>query len=129
MAKFNLRSILSFIISGVLIFYITGCSNNTKFSGSKTNNNDQFLVDFEVLNSTVNGIMPLSEGEIVETAIDIKKGEVDIIVMNENGKIAYQGNDVESCNFRIGIEEAGTYTFCITGFKAEGSIYFVKSVD
>ncbi|WP_303863842.1 hypothetical protein [Alkalibaculum bacchi] len=70
--------------------------------------------------------MPLSEGETIETSIDIKKGDVDIIVENENGTIAYQGNDVESCNFMIEIEEAGTYTFYITGLKAGGSVYFIK---
>lgn len=112
-----------------MIICIAGCDNNSAFSGSKTCNDSQFLVDFDAMNSTVNGNMPLSEGETVKTTIDIKKGDVDIIVVNENHTIAYQGNDVESCNFNIEIEEAGTYTVYITGFKAEGSVYFRKSLS
>jgi hypothetical protein len=106
---------------------IAGCNNNSTFSGSKTSNENQFLVDFDVLNSTVDGSIPLSEGETIDTAINIKKGDVDIIVTNENGTIAYQGNDVETSDFILEIEEAGTYTFSITGTKAKGSVYFVKS--
>jgi D-alanyl-D-alanine carboxypeptidase len=126
MVKINPRPVLQIIILSALIICIAGCDNNSTFSGSKTSNDNQFLVDFDVMNSTVNGNMLLSEGETVETTFDIKKGDVDIIVVNENGTIAYQGNDVETCNFMIEIKEAGTYTFYITGFKAEGSVYFIK---
>ena len=116
-----------FIVLFALIISVVGCAKNTTFSGSKTSNDNQFLVDFDVLNTTVNSKMHLSEGKTIETTIDIKKGHADIIVKNENGKIAYQVNDVGSCNFTIEIEEAGTYAFYITGFKAEGSVYFIKS--
>jgi hypothetical protein len=126
MIKINPRSVLPIIILSALIICIAGCDNNPTFSGSKTSNDNRFLVDFDAMNTTVKSDMPLSEGETIETTIDIKKGDVDIIVENENGTIAYQGNDVESCNFMIEIEEAGTYTFYITGFKAEGSVYFIK---
>ncbi|MFA5528391.1 MAG: hypothetical protein WC996_07210 [Peptostreptococcales bacterium] len=128
MVKIKFRSILSIIISSALIICITGCNNNQIFSGSKTCNDNQFLVDFDVLNSTVSSKMFLLQGEKIETTIDIKKGDLDIIVENENGKIAYQGNDVESCKFIIEIKEAGTHTFCITGAKKpKGSVYFNKS--
>lgn len=128
MIKINPRSVLPIIILSTLVIYIASCDNNATFSGSKTSNNNQFLVDFDVMNSTVKGDMPLSKGETVETTIDIKKGDVDIIVVNENGTIAYQGNDVETCNFMIEIKETGTYTFYITGSKAEGNVYFIKSL-
>jgi hypothetical protein len=84
-------------------------------------------MDFDVLNSTVNSKMFLSRGEKIETTIEIKKGVLDIIVKNENGTIAYQCNDVESCKFIIEIEEEGTYTFYIIGSKAKGIVYFIKS--
>ncbi len=127
MVKINFRLILSVLISSALIICIPGCDNNQTFSGSKTSNDNQFLVDFDVLNSTVNSKMLLSKGEKIETTIEIIKGVLDIIVKNENDTIAYQGNDVESCKFIIEIEEKGTYTFYVTGYKAKGSVYFIKS--
>ncbi len=111
-----------------LIIGFTGCyASSTKFSGSKTGNDNQFLVDFDVLNSTVNNDMPLTKGETIETTLDIIKGDVDILVESENGTIAYQGNNVKSGNFTIEIDETGNYTFYVTGSKAKGSVYFVKS--
>jgi hypothetical protein len=124
--KNKLKLILPIIILSVLIIYIVICDNNSKFSGSKTSNSNHFLVDFDIMNSTVNGNMLLSEGETVETTVNIKKGNVNITVENENGTIAYQGKNVENRKFIIEINETGTYTFYITGFKAKGSVYFIK---
>jgi hypothetical protein len=123
----NMKKTVLFILLYALIISMAGCDNNRTFSGSKTSNDNQFLVDFDFLNTTVSSKMPLSDGDTIETAIDIKKGAVDIIVKSENGTIAYQGNNVENCNFIIEIEEPGTYIFYIKGYKAEGSVYFKKS--
>lgn len=127
MVKIKFRLISLIIISSALIICIPGCDNNQTFSGSRTSNDNQFLVDFDVLNSTVNSKMPLSKGEKIETTIVLLKGVLDIIVKSENDTIAYQGNDVESCKFIIEIEEKGTYTFYVTGYKAKGSVCFIKS--
>lgn len=127
MVKIKFRLISLIIISSALIICIPGCDNNQTFSGSRTSNDNQFLVDFDVLNSTVNSKMPLSKSEKIETTIVLLKGVLDIIVKSENDTIAYQGNDVESCKFIIEIEEKGTYTFYVTGYKAKGSVCFIKS--
>lgn len=103
-----------------------GCADKVTFSGSKTGNDHQFLVDFDVLNTTVNSEMDLSEGDKVETTIKIIKGDVDIIVRSENGKTIYKGNKVETCEFILEITEAGTYTFTVTGANARGSVFFIK---
>ncbi len=126
MKKINLRSIL-LIILGTLILCITGCDNNQIFSGSKTSNDHQFFVDFDIMNSTINSEMFLSEGDTVEANINIKKGDVDIKVINENDTVAYQGNDMETCTVMIEIAETGIYTFYVMGSKAEGSVYCIKS--
>lgn len=119
--KILLIALLAFIVS------MTGCDEKSYFSGSKTGNDQQFLVDFDILNTTVDSDIWLSEGETVQTVIDIKKGSVDIIVENENGTIAYRGNDAENCTFTIEIQESGTYTFSVTGKKASGSVHFKKT--
>jgi hypothetical protein len=107
---------------------ITGCGNSSsKFTGSKTANDNQFLADFDMLNSTIESTIKLKAGESIDTAIDIKKGKVDILVKNENGTVAYKGDDVDSSSFSIGITEDGSYTFSITGSKANGSVHFIKA--
>ncbi|WP_455718439.1 hypothetical protein [Anaerosporobacter sp.] len=119
---------ISFILV-LMIFPICliGCGNNTStFTGSKTGNDTQFLVDFDVLNSSVDSSMPLSNGDKIDTTIDIENGKVDILVENENGTVIYRGDDVENGNFTIEITESGNYTFYVTGDKAKGSVHFVK---
>lgn len=127
MKQIGLRSISLKIVLVTLILCISGCDNNQIFSGSKTGNDHQFFVDFDILNSTLNSEMFLSEGDTVETNINIKKGDVDIKVINENDTVAYQGNDVGISTFMIEITETGTYKFYVTGSKAEGSVYFNKT--
>lgn len=113
-------SLLVFLVS------LTGCGDKVTFSGSKTSNANQFLVDFDVLNTTVSSQMALLVDDTIEVTIDIEKGTIDIIVESELGSIAYQGNDAENGHFYIIIQEAGTYTFTLTGVKAKGSVHFSK---
>lgn len=119
---------LSIVVLSALSIFTVGCTNNSGqiFSGSKTGNGNQFLADFDILNTTITGNMPLLAGDSIAAAIDIKKGAVDIKVVNENGSIVYQGNNVPTGNFTIVIKEAGTYSFNITGFNAKGSVHFEK---
>lgn len=122
------KSIVLILVLLILTFSFTACSNSkSTFSGSKTGNNNQFLVDFDVLNKTVNHDMELLDGDSIETTIKIEKGNVDILVKNYNDTIIYQGNDVESGNFFLNITESGNYSFSITGQKAKGSVHFIKS--
>lgn len=53
------------MLSFVLVICAAGCAEKTTFSGSRASNDRQFLVDFDVLNTTVDGKMHLSEGEEV----------------------------------------------------------------
>ncbi len=119
------RMVLSVGLIAFICFAV-GCDNTARFSGSKTGNEHQFLVDFDVLNTTVSGKMSLSEGDAIATTICVENGRVDVIVRKTDGTVAYQGNDAKTCEFLIEIEEGGTYTFDVTGFQAEGNVHFVK---
>lgn len=123
----RLKSISFILVLFLLPICLTGCKKNgSTFSGSKTGNDTQFLVDFDVLNTTVDYAMPLSDGDKIEATIDIEDGKVDILVQNENGTIIYNSDDVESGNLTLSITESGNYTFYVTGYKAKGSIHFNK---
>lgn len=104
---------------------MVGCDDAT-FSGSKTNNDNQYLVDFDILNTTLYGSMPLFEGDIIKISVKIKKGKVGIIVNNENGTVAYEENDAETCILMIEVKQSGTYKIHINGYKAKGSVYIEK---
>ena len=123
---------ISIILSTVLTLSLclSSCGySSSKFTGSKTSNDNQFLADFDVLNSTISATLDLKAGESVDTSFEVNKGTVDILVKNEKGTVAYRGDAIKSESFSIGIIEDGSYTFSITGRKAKGSVYFIKSEE
>lgn len=66
MIRINKGSILAITIFCTLIICIIGCENNQIFSRSKTSNDNQFLLDFDIMNTTVSRSMPLSGEEKVD---------------------------------------------------------------
>jgi hypothetical protein len=115
-----------FLIASLTCLF--GCADGeSSFSGSKTGNSEQFLADFDILNTTIKSTMPLTEGEAVEVTIDTIKGVINITAQNENGTIVYQDKDADSCKSTIEIAQSGAYNFYIAGFQAKGSVHFIKS--
>ncbi|MDD2199623.1 MAG: hypothetical protein PHE08_07865 [Bacteroidales bacterium] len=123
----RMTNIVLFVVLITLVIYGAGCTKEITFSGSKTGSDVQFLVDFDVLNTTVYSKMQLSEGDIIEVSTEIEKGDAEILVKNENDKVAYEADDIGSSNCAFEIIESGIYTFYLTGRKAQGSVYFIKS--
>lgn len=123
----RLKNISFILVLMILPIWLIGCRNDkSTFTGSKTGNDTQFLVDFDVLNSTVDSSMALSSGDKIDTTIDVENGKVDILVENENGTVIYRGDDVKNGNFSLDITESGNFIFYVTGYKAKGSVHFVK---
>jgi hypothetical protein len=90
----RMTKIVLIVVLLTLVICEAGCTTETTFSGSKTGSDVQFLVDFDVLNIMVDSKMPLSEGDIIEMSAEIKKGNAEICVKNENGKVAYEADDI-----------------------------------
>lgn len=109
------------------MYCVSGCTGKVLFSGSKIIGGDQIKVDFETLNTTVCGAMPLKTGERVNTFIAADKGIVDIQVNDATGVTVYRGNNMESCSFVIEIRNDGNYTFSVSGENAVGSVAFIKA--
>lgn len=119
MKKFSLLIILVILILTVA----TGCSKQV-FDGSRTGNDEQFIMDYSVLNTTETHEMELKQGMIIKVNIESISGHVDILVTGDDGvEIIGSGND-SSSNFSFEIPKTGTYTFSVTGNKAKGSVSF-----
>ncbi len=107
---------------------ITGCSEQ-KFDGSRISNDSQFILEYSVLNEMKTHEIALEKGDILDVSIESLSGSVDIIVVDTKGNEIYRGNDPESCNFKLTVQEKDTYTFKVTGTKAKGSVSFVKAIN
>jgi hypothetical protein len=115
---------LSMILSVLLMLVIfTACSKQV-FDGSCTGNDEQFVVDYSVLNCTKTHEIKLEKGATINVIVESKSGRVDILVVDENGEEIYKGDNASSGKFLIDILKTGLYKFSVTGSNAKGSVNF-----
>jgi hypothetical protein len=105
---------------------ITGCGKQV-FDGSSTGNDEQFILDYSIMNCTKTDDMKLEKGANINVVIDNKSGHSDILITDSNGEKIYRGDDVASGKFTVAVPKAGTYKFSVTGKNAKGSISFKVS--
>ncbi|MCD8503008.1 MAG: hypothetical protein LRY71_16830 [Bacillaceae bacterium] len=113
----------------ILLFgFIVGCRREQVFDGSRTSNDTQFVMEYDVLNGTKTHEMELEEGTMINVIVQNDSGQVNIAVEDSHGEVVYQGGHASSTNFTFGISSAGRYTFTVTGSKAKGGVS-VKVVE
>lgn len=104
-----------------------GVNDDVKFNGSKTGNENQFDMAFDVLNTTYTHKMIMEEGESIAVSIEKEAGEITVLIQQDSHEPIYRGDDVQSGAFTVAINEAGTYTLSVTGKKARGRVSFSRS--
>ena len=108
---------LAFMVS------LTGC--NTKFDGSRTGNDSEFIMEYSVLNKTDTQDLIAKSGDTIGGKIIVNKGSLSIKIQKNEDEPIFESNGIsESTEFDVEIDESGTYTVSITGEKAKGSVSF-----
>lgn len=116
------RIIYGFGVVLLMAAMLVGCSNNATFSGSKTGDADHFDIEFEVLNSSFTHDVELEEGESLEVTATKESGKISLRIQCGESDPVYQGDNMESANFKVYINESGTYTITVSGLKAKGHV-------
>lgn len=125
MTKYKYR--VSILLMFLMAVVFSWCNNTeSKFTGSKTCNDDQFLVDFEVLNKSLDGNIVLLAGDVINVTVAVEEGSLDISIKDQSGNYIYKGNDVETAGFSVKAEEDGEYTCTVSGDNAKGFVHFIK---
>ncbi len=114
-----------FVISLCLMLCLTGCQQVT-FDGSRTSNEDQYIIEYNVLNKTDSAELQLSEGDVADVEIISNSGKVDVLIMHSDGTEIYRGNDAKTGSFKLNITKAGTYTISVSGVNANGSVRVIN---
>ena len=114
----------------VIIFFsslvmLTACSS-PKFNGSSTGNDNQFIMEYRILNTSDYRKMSLKSGDIIDAKVVSKSGSVSVEVKSSDGEVIYVGENIPTTNFDFEIPQDDTYTFTVTGHNAKGSVSFVK---
>jgi len=111
------------ILCVLILIIATGCGKQT-FNGSSTGNDEQFVLDYSVLNCTKTHDIKLEKGATINVIIENKSGRVDVFVEDVDGEKIYKGDDASSGKFSLEIPKTSTYKFSVTGTNAKGNISF-----
>ena len=113
-------------LAAVVFSFFSGCSGEAiDFDGSRTSNESEFILDFNILNISVTHHMELQENDIIDVIIRRDKGELDLSVTGKEGQPIYQGDHASSGEFSLEITRGDTYEFEVAGYEASGFVSFV----
>lgn len=117
--KFSIVMILSISV----LFIFIGCAKQT-FNGSSTGNDEQFIIDYSIMNCTKTNDMKLEKGAKINVVTENKSGKLDIFIANSTGEKIYKGDNVTSGKFSVEVPKADTYKISVTGENAKGNVSF-----
>lgn len=118
-----MKKFLLIVCTLALMASFTGC--DTKFDGSRTGNDSEFIMEYSVLNKTDTQDLIAKSGDTIGGKITVHKGSLSIKIQKDEEEPIYENNGIsESTEFDVEIDESGTYTVSVTGEKTKGSVSF-----
>jgi hypothetical protein len=111
------------ILSIGVLFILMGCKNQN-FDGSSTGNDEQFIIDYSIMNCTKTNDMKLEKEANINVIVENKSGDLDILITDSSGEKIYKGDNATSGKFSIEIPKTDTYKISVTGKNAKGNVSF-----
>ncbi len=108
---------------------LVGCDGGATFSGSKTGDADHFDIEFEALNTSFSHDLELNEGESLEVTATKEAGKISLRIQCGESEPVYQGDNLETTNFKVNVSESGTYTITVLGQKAKGHVVVQRAMN
>ena len=119
-----MKKIILIVCTLVFLISLTACG--TKFEGSRTGNDSEFIMEYSVLNTTDAQDLTIEAGDTISAKIVVDKGSLSIKIQKDGEKPIYESNGISASNeFDVEIDESGTYTVEVTGKKAKGSVSLI----
>lgn len=114
------------ILLFVLFVFLSACSSE-RFDGSKTENAQQFIMDYTIFTGVESHVLSLNEGDQLSVEIVSHSGKIDLEIAMVGAEPIYVGNDASNSSFGLNITKDGDYTITATGKKAKGGISITKN--
>ncbi len=107
-----------------ITIFLSACG--TDFDGSRIGNDNEFIMQYSVLNTTDMQELTVETGDTIHVNLVVKKGSLSIKIQKDGEEPIYEDNGISASNeFDVEIDESGTYTVEVTGKKAKGSVSFI----
>lgn len=85
-------------------------------------------MEYSIMNTEDSQLLTLQENDIVDVQIVSDAGKLSIIFQKNDETPIYEDNEISSSqSFQILIKEDGDYKVTVKGYRAKGSVSFIKS--
>lgn len=113
----------------ILVSVLLLCACERKeFNGCRTGNESQFIMEYEVFNTTDAQELILEQGDRIQAEIMVDKGSLDIQIQKDENRPVYLKHNIrKSETFTVEIKEGGRYQITVTGHSTRGSVSFLKT--
>ena len=122
-----MKKFLWIVCTLALMVSLTACG--TKFDGSRTGNNSEFIMEYSVLNTTDRQDLIAESGDTISGKMIVNRGSLSIKIKKDGEEPVYESRISASDEFAVEIDESGTYTVEVTGKGAKGSVSFTVESD
>lgn len=121
-----MRRVVAVALSLCVCLLLIGCNGGGKFIGTKTADEDSFIIEYSLLDGQESAQMTLSEGDVLNVSIKQMEGKVDVTVGIVGEAPIYEGHGITDFDFSLNINKSGAYLIKVTGHKAGGKVSFAK---
>ncbi len=119
-----MKKVLLIVSMLAITIFLSACG--TDFDGSRIGNDNEFIMQYSVLNTTDMQELTVETGDTIHVNLVVKKGSLSIKIQKDGEEPIYEDNGISASNeFDVEIDESGTYTVEVTGKKAKGSVSFI----
>lgn len=122
----NMKKI--FGICAVLItMLLLGACAKPVFNGSRTGNDSQFIMEYEIFNTTDEHSLVLEAGDVISAEVVVDGGNLSVKIQKDNQSPVYEKEHIKgSEKFDVEISESETYRITVRGEETKGSVSFEK---
>jgi hypothetical protein len=105
-------------------FIFSGCDQYVDFRGTETKEDNLYIIDFQILNSSRSHDMNLHAGDTIDVHVIKEFGSCTIYIECFEWESYFVRFDVSTIDYVVPITETGSYHFCVEGNNATGYIKF-----
>ena len=88
---------------------------------------EQFTLEYVVLDTTETWEFDLTEGENLQVDLVVDTGNLAVVIEGPDGNVFYEDDDAETEAFELEITDGGRYAISVTGTDTRGSVSFKKA--
>ncbi|MHC5229573.1 hypothetical protein ACYSNW_15010 [Enterococcus sp. LJL99] len=123
----NKKKVGLICLISIITLLLVSCRMIAKFNGSRTGNDDHFIMNYKVLNIEDSQELTLKKADKVICEIDNEAGEITITITHVGkDELIKKNYKREKDQFTFEVPNDGKYTISVSGNKAKGKVSFVR---